>query len=213
MLKKVTWTNLAQADVSSFFCFSLASILLSNHAESYAIPKTCFFFFPKRSTFNISLPSRHGCLFILQNSIPRRPLQARHPSVWYRRPACFIPLCSPFSEPFVTLYFDCCTSPSPTLDSVLHVGLPPGGVKNPPANAGDRRDVGSIPGLERSFGGGHGNPIRWRIPWTEEPGGVQSMGSQGVGHNWSNLACTHAWWWWVGECRKPCPISTSILRI
>ena len=30
----------------------------------------------------------------------------------------------------------------------------------------------------------------WRIPWTEEPGGLQSMGSQRVGHNWSNLAPT-----------------------
>ena len=32
-------------------------------------------------------------------------------------------------------------------------------VKNPPANAGDIRDRGSIPGLGRSPGGGHGNPI------------------------------------------------------
>ena len=30
-----------------------------------------------------------------------------------------------------------------------------------------------------------------RIPWTKEPGGLQSMGSQRVGHDWSNLACTH----------------------
>ena len=28
----------------------------------------------------------------------------------------------------------------------------------------------------------------WRIPWTEEPGRLQSMGSQRVGHDWSNLA-------------------------
>ena len=33
-------------------------------------------------------------------------------------------------------------------------------VKNPPANAGDRRDVGSVPELERSPGGGHGNPLQ-----------------------------------------------------
>ena len=33
-------------------------------------------------------------------------------------------------------------------------------VKNPPANAGDIRDVGSIPGLGRSPGGGHGNPLQ-----------------------------------------------------
>ena len=35
------------------------------------------------------------------------------------------------------------------------------GVKNPPANAGDVRDVGSIPGLGRSPGGGHGNSIQY----------------------------------------------------
>ena len=34
-------------------------------------------------------------------------------------------------------------------------------VKNPPANAGDRRDVGSIPGLGRSLGGRHGNPLQY----------------------------------------------------
>ena len=33
-------------------------------------------------------------------------------------------------------------------------------VKNPPANAGDLRDLGSIPGLGRSPGGGHGNPLQ-----------------------------------------------------
>ena len=46
-------------------------------------------------------------------------------------------------------------------------------------NAGDRRDVGSIPGLGRSPGGGHGNRssiLVWEIPWTEEPGGLQSTG-------------------------------------
>ena len=34
-------------------------------------------------------------------------------------------------------------------------------VKNPPANAGDLRDTGSIPGLERSPGGGNGNPLQY----------------------------------------------------
>ena len=51
----------------------------------------------------------------------------------------------------------------------------PGGTiaKNPPANAGDSGDVGSIPGLGRSPGGGKSNPLQyfaWKIPWTEEPG-------------------------------------------
>ena len=59
-------------------------------------------------------------------------------------------------------------------------------VENVPANAGDIRDVGSIPGLERSPGGGHGNPVStlaWRIPWTEEPGGLQSIALHRVGYD------------------------------
>ena len=53
--------------------------------------------------------------------------------------------------------------------------------KNPPANARDIRDVGSIPGLGRSPGEGNGNPLQyfaWKIPWTEELGRLQSMGLQ-----------------------------------
>ena len=40
-------------------------------------------------------------------------------------------------------------------------------VKNPTANAGEVRDVGSIPGLGRSLGGGHGNPLQY--PCLENP--------------------------------------------
>ena len=49
-------------------------------------------------------------------------------------------------------------------------------VKNLPANAGDIRDVGSIPRLGRSPGGGHGNPLQYccleNPHETEEPGGL-----------------------------------------
>ena len=38
----------------------------------------------------------------------------------------------------------------------------------------------------------HCGIIAWRIPWTEEPGGLQSMGLLRVGDNWSDLACIHA---------------------
>ena len=64
-------------------------------------------------------------------------------------------------------------------------------VKNSLDNAGDLRYAGSILGSGRSPGGGHGNPLSilaWRIPWTEEPGGLQFTGSQRVGYNWSDLA-------------------------
>ena len=59
-------------------------------------------------------------------------------------------------------------------------------VKYMPANAGGARDVGSIPGSERSPVAGNGTQnsiLAWKIPWTEEPGGLQSLGSQRVGHN------------------------------
>ena len=68
-------------------------------------------------------------------------------------------------------------------------------VKNLPDKAEDIRDMSSIPGLGRSPGGGHGNPLQylaWEIPWTEEPGSLQSIRSQRAGHNWSDLACTHS---------------------
>ena len=52
-------------------------------------------------------------------------------------------------------------------------------VKNPSANAGD---MGSIPESGRSPGEGNGNTrvgiLAWEIPRTEEPGGLQLMGSQ-----------------------------------
>ena len=69
-------------------------------------------------------------------------------------------------------------------------------VKHPPANAGDIRDVDSICGLGRSPGGGLGKPapvyLAWRIPWTAEPGGLQSIGSQRIGHDTNDFAHMHA---------------------
>ena len=37
----------------------------------------------------------------------------------------------------------------------------------------------------------HSSLLPWRAPWTEEPGGLQSMGSQRVGHSWSDRAQLH----------------------
>ena len=44
-------------------------------------------------------------------------------------------------------------------------------------------DQSLIPGSGRFPGVGNGNPLQWKIPWMEEPGGLQSMGSQRVRHN------------------------------
>ena len=61
-------------------------------------------------------------------------------------------------------------------------------IKNLPANAGDIRDRGSIPGSGMSSGrtrqlATHSSILTWRIPWTEESGRLESTGSQKVGHD------------------------------
>ena len=56
-------------------------------------------------------------------------------------------------------------------------------VKNLPANAGD---AALIPGLGTSPGVRNSNPLQyfaWEIPWREEAGGLQSMGSRRVGRD------------------------------
>ena len=56
-------------------------------------------------------------------------------------------------------------------------------VKKSPADA---RDPGSIPGSGRSLEeemAAHSRILAWEIPWAEEPGGLQSIGSERAGHN------------------------------
>ena len=61
-------------------------------------------------------------------------------------------------------------------------------VKTPPAIAGDAGSVSSVPGSGRSLEeemATYSNILAGKISRTEEPGGLQSMGSQRVGHDWS----------------------------
>ena len=65
-------------------------------------------------------------------------------------------------------------------------------VKNPPASAGDARDMGEIPGSGRPPEykmATHSSILAWKMPWTEVSGGLQSLGLQRVGHN---LATKHS---------------------
>ena len=86
--------------------------------------------------------------------------------------------------------------------------------KESACNAGDQ---GSTPGSEDPLEKGmatHSSMHAWRIPWTEEPGGLQPMGSQRVRHNWAtdtdwgthssvtgvngfDYSALSAWMWWV----------------
>ena len=68
-----------------------------------------------------------------------------------------------------------------------YTGFPGGAVlKNAPANAGDVSDAGLTLGREGPLeedAAPHSSIPAWRIPQTEEPGGLQSTGSQRVGHD------------------------------
>ena len=75
------------------------------------------------------------------------------------------------------------------------MGFPGGAlVKNPPANAGNARDMGSIPGLGRYPGVGNDNPLQYfclensmdRGAWQA----VESTESQRVRHNWELSTCS-----------------------
>ena len=59
-------------------------------------------------------------------------------------------------------------------------------VKNLPANAGDLRDMDLTLGREDPLEEGmatHSSILAWRIPRTEDPGGLQSVGVRRVGHD------------------------------
>ena len=60
-------------------------------------------------------------------------------------------------------------------------------VKNPLANAGDRRDVGLIPGLGRSPGGGHGNPLQYSCLENPMDRGAWRATVHGVAQSWTGL--------------------------
>ena len=56
-------------------------------------------------------------------------------------------------------------------------------VKNPPANAGDTRDVGLIPGLGRYPGEGHGNPFQYSFLENSMDRGAWQAHGVTVGHD------------------------------
>ena len=85
-------------------------------------------------------------------------------------------------------------------------------VKNLRANAGDIKKCGFNPWVRkipwgRAWQPTHSSILAWRIPRTEEPGGLQSIVSQRVRHHGSNLALTHT------EYNKPFLLITNLSSI
>ena len=73
------------------------------------------------------------------------------------------------------------------MNSVLHVGLPGGASgKTPPASA-EVRDSGSVPGLGRSPGGGHGNPLQYSGLENPMDRGAWRAAVHGAAKSWPRL--------------------------
>ena len=51
----------------------------------------------------------------------------------------------------------------------------------------------------------HSSTLAWKIPWMEEPGGLQSMGSLGVGHDWATSLSLFTLMLWRRKC-QPTPV-------
>ena len=73
-------------------------------------------------------------------------------------------------------------------------------VKNPPANAGDARDAGSVPGSGRSSGGGHSSPLQYSC--LENPHGQRNLAGYspwgpGVGQDWVTKQSTEHTYIWL----------------
>ena len=78
------------------------------------------------------------------------------------------PLQKIIGKPFISFIYKCRDILGGTNGKETCLSLPV-----PPANTGDIRDVGSIPGSGRSLGEGQSNPLQYsceRMPWTDEPG-------------------------------------------
>ena len=97
---------------------------------------------------------------------------------------------------------------SPHLKEALYsfLGFPSGSDdKESACSAGD---LSSIPGSGRSPGEENAYPfsiLAWKIPWTEEPGGLQSMGSLGVRHDWATSLWLFTFMHWSRKW-QPTPV-------
>ena len=91
--------------------------------------------------------------------------------------------------------------------SICPLGFPAGSVGTESAwNSGDTRDACSIPGWGRSLEeemATHSSILAWKISWTEEPSGLQSMGLQRVGHDWATKCASVHWPDWTA-CLQRC---------
>ena len=140
-------------------------------------------------------PNAECCSHALQetNSL-RRTVQIVECSLLHRRPKAESPLSQGPQPAFVKIFYTPCvcvwTHHSKFLETYINQGkyrasLVAQRLKRLPAMRETWvQSLGREDPLEKEMAT-HSSILAWRIPWTEEPGGLQSTGSQRVGHNWA----------------------------
>ena len=135
------------------------------------------FFLQSSHCSSKSLKSVEEYVLLLMKSVKNNLILKGYPQCFSSVIFFFIFFFSPLKKFFLTFYF------------VLGCGLPRwsnSGKKNLPVNPGDSRDAGLTlhweGPLEKEMPT-RSSILAWRIPWTDEPGGLQSMGLQSVRHN------------------------------
>ena len=71
---------------------------------------------------------------------------------------------------------------------MVALGFPGGLIKNPPANAGDAGDQGSVPGLRRASGGRNDNPLQYSCLENPMARGAWQATVHGVAKSWTQLS-------------------------
>ena len=115
-----------------------------------------------------------GCHFLLQFSCIDSAILIHVHSLWYNQHKIVV-ICTDVSYNNLTLIwhvtYNICIL---NVDCLFSWDFP-GALKNPPASAGDVQSLGWEDPLEEGMAT-HSNILAWRIPWTEDPGGLPSMG-------------------------------------
>ena len=122
-------------------------------------------------------------------------------------PRIFMEELSPLQKEELTLLCFCEQSVDGQLGFSMGVGGLPWGLDGK-ESACRARDLGSVAGWEDPLEKGmasHSRSVAWRMPWTEEPGGLQSVGSQRARHDWASntFIFTFTWGSSLNRCVRP----------
>ena len=183
-------------EITQVFCSNIVTVWITTWHSVQTLPGPCWALYKHQLIQFASLPIRGGSGRI-EYGVELIPAPCNRGHAATITPLCLHERKVPWGSHYVFGI------------PVILMGFPGGTIgkkkkkKNPPANAGNARETGLIPRLEVSLE--HSNPLQypcWRIPWTKEPGRLESIGSHRVRHDWSNLAHNINAWYLVMSIKQ-----------